>query len=45
MAKMILKPGTDPKKLAKRLKKQGFVMKQQLADGSYVLYKKRRSVE
>ena len=45
MAKMILKAGADPKKVARRLKKEGFVMKQQLPDGSYVVYKKRMSVE
>ena len=42
---MILKAGTDVKKIAKRLQKKGIVVKQQLADGSYVVYKKRRMDE
>ena len=45
MAKMILKAGADVKKIAKRLQKKGIVVKQQLADGSYVVYKKRRMDE
>ena len=40
MGKLILKPGADVKKVAARLRKQGFVIKQQLPDGSYVFYKK-----
>ena len=41
MAKMYLKPGAKPEKIAKRLKKQGIIVKRKLPDGSYVIYKKR----
>lgn len=40
MGKVILSPGADPKEVAQRLRKKGFVMKQQLPDGSFVIYKK-----
>ena len=40
MGKIIFKPGANVKKVAARLKKKGFVIKQQLPDGSYVIYKK-----
>lgn len=43
MAKMFLKPGANPQQVAERLRKQGFVMKQQLPDGSYILYKRSPS--
>ena len=40
MGKVILSPGADPKEVAQRLRKKGFVMKQQLPDGSFVINKK-----
>ena len=40
MGKVILSPGADPKEVAQRLRKKGFVMKQKLPDGSFVIYKK-----
>ena len=40
MAKMYLKPGAKPEKVAKQLKKQGIIVKRKLADGGYVIYKK-----
>ena len=40
MAKMYLKQGAKPEIIAKRLKKQGIIVKRKLPDGSYVIYKK-----
>ena len=40
MAKMTLKIGVDVKKVAARLRKKGYIIKQQLPDGSYMIYKK-----
>ena len=41
MGKLFLKPGADVKKVAADLKKKGYIVKQQLPDGSYVIYKKK----
>ena len=41
MGKLFLKPGADVKEVAARLKKKGYIVKQQLPDGSYVIYKKK----
>ena len=43
MAKVVLKAGADPQQVAKRLKASGIIMTRQLADGSYVAYKKVKS--
>ena len=43
MAKVVLKAGADPQQVAKRLKASGIIMTRQLADGSYVAYKKVNS--
>ena len=45
MAKVVLKAGANPKKVAKRLKASGIIMTRQLADGSYVAYKKRKKIK
>ena len=45
MAKMYLKEGADVKEVAARLKKKGIIVHQQLADGSYVIFKKRKKNE
>ena len=42
MAKVFLKPGANPKTVARRLKKAGLIMTRQLEDGSYVVFKKRK---
>jgi hypothetical protein len=45
MAKVVLKAGANPKKVAKRLKASGIIMTRQLADGSYVAYKKKFKIQ
>ena len=40
MGKLYLKEGADVKEVAARLRKKGYIIKQQLPDGSYVIYKK-----
>ena len=40
MGKMFLSSGADVKEVAARLKKKGYVIRQQLPDGSYVIHKK-----
>ena len=42
MARMVLTEGADVKTVAKRLKRAGIVVHQQLTDGSYVIFKKRK---
>ena len=42
MAKVILKKGANPKKVAKLLNKSGIIMGRRLEDGSYVAYKERK---
>ena len=43
MGKMVLKQGADVKEVAARLQKKGYIVKQQLPDGSYVIYKKKKA--
>ena len=40
MGKVFLKQGADVKEVASRLRKKGYIIKQQLPDGSYVIYRK-----
>ena len=40
MAKITLKKNADVKKVAAHLRKKGYIIKQQLPDGSFVIYKK-----
>ena len=42
MGKIVLKKSADVKKVAVRLQKKGYIIKQQLPDGSYVIYKKTK---
>ena len=45
MGKVFLKSGADVKEVAVRLKKKGYIIKQQLPDGSYVIYKESKIKE
>lgn len=41
MGKIVFKKGADISRLKKRLSKRGYIVKQRLPDGSYMIYKKQ----